>query len=54
MGWSKGFCAGPGVVEAGCSAVIVRRFQCSGMFWSERGANTLAALGCGILLGNRS
>ncbi|MDA8064071.1 MAG: hypothetical protein M0031_01015 [Thermaerobacter sp.] len=46
---AMGFCVGSGVVEAGCRTVIGQRFKCSGMFWSEQGANTLLALRCSIL-----
>jgi len=33
-------------VEAGCKTVIGARLKRSGMFWTVRGANAIAALRC--------
>jgi len=43
---AKGLFVGTGVVEAGCKTVIGTRLKRSGMFWTVRGANTIAALRC--------
>jgi hypothetical protein len=37
---------GSGVIEAGCKTVIGSRLKQSGMFWTVRGANAIAALRC--------
>ncbi len=37
---------GSGVVEASCRSVIAGRLKCSGMFWTEEGANAIIALRC--------
>jgi len=37
---------GSGVIEAGCKSVIGSRLKQSGMFWTVRGANAIAALRC--------
>ena len=43
---AQGLFIGSGVVEAGCKTVIGARLKCSGMFWTVRGANAIAALRC--------
>ncbi len=43
---AKGLFVGTGVVEAGCKTVIGTRLKRSGMFWTVRGANAIAALRC--------
>jgi len=43
---AKGLFVGTGVVEAGCKTVIGARLKRSGMFWTVRGANAIAALRC--------
>ncbi len=43
---AQGLFVGSGVVEAGCKTVIGARLKCSGMFWTVRGANAIAALRC--------
>ncbi|MGH7246997.1 MAG: ISKra4 family transposase, partial [Pseudomonadota bacterium] len=43
---AQGLFIGCGVVEAGCKTVAGERLQCSGMFWTVRGANTIIALRC--------
>src|SRR2546426_896752 len=43
---AKGLFVGTGVVEAGCKTVIGVRLKRSGMFWTVRGANAIAALRC--------
>lgn len=42
----QGLFIGSGVIEAGCKTVIGARLKKSGMFWSVRGANAIAALRC--------
>jgi hypothetical protein len=42
---------GSGVIEATCKNVIGKRMKQSGMHWSVRGANCIAALRCAILSG---
>jgi len=49
---AQGLFIGSGVVEAGCKTVIGARLKCSGMFWTVRGANNIAALRCCRLSGN--
>jgi hypothetical protein len=44
-----GIFVGSGVIEAGCKNVIGKRLKQSGMHWSVRGANSIAALRCKIL-----
>ena len=46
---SQGLFVGSGVVEAGCKTVIGARLKRSGMFWTVRGANAIAALRCSRL-----
>ena len=41
-----GMFVGSGAVEAGCKAIIGQRLKLSGMRWSERGADAIAALRC--------
>jgi len=48
----QGLFYGSGVVEAGCRAVIGKRLEQSGMFWSQSGAENILALRC-ALMGNR-
>lgn len=43
---SQGYFIGSGVVEAGCKHVIGQRMKQSGMFWGEKGAETLLGLRC--------
>ena len=43
---ARGLFVGTGVVEAGCKTVIGARLKRSGMFWTVRGANAIAALRC--------
>ena len=45
----QGLFVGSGVIEAGCRTVIGSRLKRSGMFWSVRGANAIAALRCARL-----
>jgi len=45
----QGLFVGSGVIEAGCRTVIGSRLKRSGMFWSVRGANAIAALRCSRL-----
>jgi hypothetical protein len=47
----QGLFVGSGVIEAGCKNVIGKRLKQSGMHWSVRGANSIAALRCRILSG---
>jgi hypothetical protein len=47
----QGLFVGSGVIEAGCKHVIGKRLKQSGMSWSVRGANSIAALRCCILSG---
>jgi hypothetical protein len=41
-----GIFIGSGVIEAGCKTVIGKRLKGSGMFWTVRGSNAIAALRC--------
>lgn len=41
-----GYFIGSGVVEAGCKTVIGGRCKDSGMFWSEKGAESILSLRC--------
>jgi hypothetical protein len=41
-----GMFVGSGAAEAGCKAIIGQRLKLSGMRWSERGADAIAALRC--------
>lgn len=43
---AMGIFVGSGVIEAGCKTVIGKRLKGSGMFWTLRGANAIAALRC--------
>ena len=45
----QGLFVGSGVIEAACRTVIASRLKRSGMFWSVRGANAIAALRCSRL-----
>ena len=45
----QGLFVGSGMIEAGCRTVIASRLKRSGMFWSVRGANAIAALRCSRL-----
>jgi hypothetical protein len=47
----QGLFVGSGVIEAACKNVIGKRLKQSGMHWSVRGANSIAALRCRILSG---
>ena len=47
----QGLFVGSGVIEAGCKHVIGKRLKQSGMHWSVRGANSIAALRCRLLSG---
>jgi hypothetical protein len=47
----QGLFVGSGVIEAGCKNVIGKRLKQSGMHWSVRGANSIAALRCNIISG---
>jgi hypothetical protein len=47
----QGLSVGSGVVEAGCKVAIGTRLKRSGMFWTVRGANAIAALRCCKLSG---
>jgi hypothetical protein len=42
----QGLFVGSGVIEAGCKTVIGQRLKQSGMHWSVKGANAIAALRC--------
>jgi hypothetical protein len=46
-----GLFVGSGIVEATCKHAIGRRLKQSGMHWSVRGANSIAALRCSIISG---
>lgn len=46
---AMGLCVSTGVVEAACKTVIGDRLKCSGMHWTVRGANAIAALRCSRL-----
>jgi hypothetical protein len=46
---AQGLFIGSGVVEAGCRTVIGARFKRSGMFWTVRGLNAIAAARCCLL-----
>lgn len=48
---AQGLCVGSGVVEAGCRVAIGARLKLSGMHWTVRGANSIAALRCCKLSG---
>jgi hypothetical protein len=48
---ARGLFVGSGVIEAACKNVIGKRMKQSGMHWSVRGANCIAALRCAILSG---
>lgn len=48
---AQGLCVGSGVVEAGCKVAIGARLKLSGMHWTVRGANSIAALRCCKLSG---
>jgi len=41
-----GLFTGSGAVESGCKAVIGQRLKLSGMRWTIRGADAIAALRC--------
>jgi hypothetical protein len=49
--FSQGLFVGSGVIEAGCKSVIGQRLKQSGMEWTVRGANAIAALRCVIQSG---
>jgi len=49
-----GMFVGSGAVEAGCKAIIGQRLKLSGMRWSERGADAIAALHCHDASGQRA
>lgn len=46
-----GLFVGSGVIEAGCKTLIGKRFKNSGMFWSRRGVNAIAAARCCLYSG---
>jgi len=46
---AAGLCVSTGVVEAACRTVVGERLKCSGMHWTVRGANAIAALRCSRL-----
>ena len=48
---AQGLCVSTGVVEAACKHVIGDRLKQSGMRWTVRGANAIAALRCAKLSG---
>jgi hypothetical protein len=48
----QGLFVGSGVIEAGCKNVIGKRLKQSGMHWSVRGANSIAALRCAVISGH--
>jgi hypothetical protein len=48
----QGLFVGSGVIEAGCKNVIGKRLKQSGMHWSVRGANSIAALRCAVISGD--
>lgn len=48
---SQGLCVSTGMVEAGCKHALGSRLKRSGMRWSVRGANAIAALRCAKLSG---
>jgi hypothetical protein len=43
---AQGLFIGSGAVEAGRRTVVGKRLNCSGMFWTVRGANAILALRC--------
>ncbi|MDR1496626.1 MAG: ISKra4 family transposase, partial [Clostridiales Family XIII bacterium] len=47
----RGLFVGSGVVESTCKHAIGKRLKQSGMHWSVRGANSIAALRCSIISG---
>ena len=48
---AQGLCTSSGVVEAACRVVVGQRLKRSGMRWTVRGANAIAALRCNRLSG---
>lgn len=48
---AQGLCTSSGVVEAACRVVVGQRLKRSGMRWTVRGANAIAALRCVRLSG---
>ncbi len=50
---AQGLCVSTGMVEAGCKHAIGDRLKQSGMRWTVRGANAIAALRCAKLSGGR-
>lgn len=46
--FEKGLFVGSGVIEAACRTVVAQRMKHSGMEWTVRGANAIAALRCAI------
>jgi hypothetical protein len=48
----QGLFVGSGVIEAGCKNVIGKRLKQSGMHWSVKGANSIAALRCAVISGD--
>ena len=46
---AQGLCVASGVVESGCKTAIGTRLKRSGMHWTVKGANAIAALRCSIL-----
>ena len=46
--FAKAMSVGSGVIEAACRTVVAQRLKHSGMEWTVRGANAIAALRCAI------
>jgi len=49
--FDQGLFVGSGVIEAGCKTLIGQRLKQSGMEWTVRGANAIAALRCVVQSG---
>ncbi len=50
--FNQGLFVGSGVIEAACRTVVAQRMKDSGMEWTVRGANAIAALRC-VIQSNR-
>ena len=50
--FEQGLFVGSGVIEAACRTIVGQRMKHSGMEWTVRGANAIAALRC-VIQSNR-